>query len=94
MVPPIRHAASREEELPMKKLLLMIGITGVLGLVNAGTRAQAATSEPTTPSAPGEMCSIEDAQHCNDGCKEAGCFAGICFPPCECINQNGSRCTL
>jgi hypothetical protein len=40
------------------------------------------------------MCSADDAYHCNEGCKEAGCFAGICIPPCECINQNGSRCTL
>jgi hypothetical protein len=79
----------------MKKLLLMIGITGVLGLVNVATRADAAIQtdrhETVTPAAPQDGC---DAAECNALCKEGGCFAGICVPRkgCECIYENGSAC--
>jgi hypothetical protein len=78
----------------MKKLLLLIGITGVLGLVNVGTRAHASTtSSSEVLSAPGEFCSEEDDLVCNENCQAAGCYVGVCIPPCECFNKNLTRCT-
>jgi hypothetical protein len=87
----------------MKKLLLLVGITGVLGLVNVATRADAAIQPPTRDTifdqaAPAGTCVGET---CETQCQEAGCFGGICVPVkvgftdfrCQCINQNGTDCS-
>lgn len=73
----------------MKKLLLLIGITATLGFVNIGTRA----NDSPTSDAPQDLCSEEDQLACNNNCKLAGCNIGVCFPPCECFNRDGTRCT-
>jgi hypothetical protein len=75
----------------MKKLLLLIGITGVLGLVNAGTRANAAIN-PSAPdghdSAPSYTChelcedTCVDIEHCEcGGCNSEGAF--VCIGNCQ-----------
>jgi hypothetical protein len=80
----------------MKKFLFLIGITGVLGLVNVATRADAA--KPTTASvAPPPGC---DPDICETDCTtEEHCYRGVCLelPPgfelqCVCLNQDGTRC--
>jgi hypothetical protein len=75
----------------MKKLLLMIGITGALGLVNVGTRANASTTSPTSDK-PQDLCSLEDQRVCDEHCVSAGCDIGVCFPPCKCYYSNGDTC--
>jgi len=84
----------------MKKLLLLVGMTGVLALVSVGTRADAAekpttTTQPMSPEAPQDNC---DGVACRTDCEAAGCFVGACVPfggnfVCECFNENGTRCT-
>ena len=75
----------------MKKLLSLIGITGVLGLVNAGTRADAAinpTAPVVEPSAPSLSChqvcedTCVDTLHCQcGGCNSEGAF--VCNGDCH-----------
>jgi hypothetical protein len=79
----------------MKQLLLMIGITGVLGLVNAGTHADAAIKHGTGSVGPQGTC---DPEVCENGCVAGGCYRGVCVPnggggeSCECVNENLTRC--
>jgi hypothetical protein len=73
----------------MKKLLLLVGITGILGLVSVGTRAEAAI-QPTawstvSPPSLGDCMPLE----CDTFCRDEGCYVGICTPPdnvCKCYN--------
>jgi hypothetical protein len=75
----------------MKRLLLLIGITTTLGLVNAGAQTNA---EPrTSPDAPTlTACSPLDDEECNADCRAAGCDFGVCNPPCICFYNNDERC--
>jgi hypothetical protein len=64
----------------MKKLLLLVGITGVLGLVSVGTRADAAivpdTQRSTAPSLScQEECDITCVEELH--CECAGCHEGV-----------------
>jgi hypothetical protein len=82
----------------MKTLLLIVGITGVLAAVNAGTRADAAETHShkhifQTPGPAGD-CTVQQDEACMASCEAKGCDVSICglVPNCQCFHDNGTRC--
>jgi hypothetical protein len=82
----------------MKKLLLMVGITGALALVSLGTHADAAIDSSVTTDqrvqAPSDnICTPQFEQLCSKLCAEKGCdFECIPDLGCECVFGNGKSC--
>jgi hypothetical protein len=77
----------------MKKLLMLAGMTGVLSLVSAGTRARAAVA--TDPDG-GLGVATCNAEQCHEQCVDEGCTIGECLPSptgpyfyCQCYNAHG-----
>lgn len=79
-------------ELVMKKLLMLVGMTGMLALVSAGTRANAAAA---TEGDDGFGISTCNAEECHALCVDEGCTTGECLPnlkgmlTCQCYNAHG-----
>jgi hypothetical protein len=78
----------------MKKLLMLVGMTGMLALVSAGTRAHAAAATDGDGSLGIFACNAEE---CQQECVDEGCTHGECLPgikgalTCQCYNAKG-RC--
>ena len=82
----------------MNKLLLLVGITGVLAAVNAGRRADAAETHGhmrilESPGPAGD-CTVAQDQACMSLCEREGCDVSICglVPNCQCFHDDGTRC--
>jgi hypothetical protein len=80
----VEHSRSTSitEEIAMKKILFAIGLTGVLALVNAGTRADAAQiNNKDGGDGPSLTCEQICGQVCHQiGCECEGCIEGA--PKC------------
>lgn len=79
----------------MKKLLMIVGMTGMIALVSAGTRAGAAVPTTTSGDAPPGVASC-NAHACYVECVAEGCETGECVPEqtrpgfyCQCYNATG-----